>query len=140
LVPRDSEALRGVDYEIEASVQDQAFEEVRKQPTSFVVTSGEDVHAWERANFFFNRYLKQEGQKGVMKAVHNGNAVVLTSKALQVGRFDFEVRKTDTYNGIHYDVRCVSRKAGNGDSANINARNLARFIQTGNLEVSLLVK
>lgn len=129
-------------YEVEASVQDQAFGEVQGTATTFHVTPRDDRYAWERTKLFFETYLKDDAdQKAKTYNLESSDTSwVVNNTGIGKGRYDYIIRKTQTSDGFDYSVLCNPRTGADAASAVVNARNLARFIDTGNLEVALIVR
>lgn len=131
-------------YEYELiTVEQQALSDVMAAPTEFLVAHGDDGPAWERAELFYNKYA---GKARVI-ATEKGISLVsdMTNKnAAQKGSvsFVYEVSKTFVNEGYLYKVRCVPlvHSSQSLSVALRNAKNLARFIRAGELQVSLLVR
>jgi hypothetical protein len=118
------------DVEVE-TMEDQANSAVNASPTSFSVKSAaEDNLYWARASLFFKQYTDSfHVNKDTVKSVPG-----------QKSRFIYEVSRVNEPLATKYTVKCVSG-GGINTSTDVlarNAKNLARFIREGNLELSLL--
>ncbi len=114
------------------TVQDQALLDIQSAPTDFTVDFSDSQYAWQRARMFFNQYTT--------------GAAVSDSKLSNVKSehdlYFYEVRRALVNGGYRYSVQSVprSKSASSNMLAFQNAKNLARFIKEGTLEVSLLAK
>lgn len=121
-------------YEVEVqTVEEQALEEVLAAPTDFTVASVEADAAWARAALFFDRYTSTGG---VFTSTRE--AEVLASRGGPAS-YRYEVVRAPAGAAYRFQVRC-SPRGGAPSLAERNARNLARFIRDGNLELSLLAQ
>lgn len=134
-------ALEGSDLSavVESSVQEQALDSLMQTPTSFPIEYRADRHAWERARVFFDKYLSPPDQKNqaVVTKVRK-ETWILTNRDLRPSHFIYEVKRVDGRKGYTYSVSCEPVGNSASQDAQMNARNLARFIRDGSLEVSLL--
>lgn len=123
--------------EVESTTVDLARDEVLKSPTDFEVSIEQDRYAWERAHLFLESYVdvKRAPLRPITKVV--GSRWGLASPPVQAG-YVYEVWRETIPDGFHYSVRCVAGPQASQQQAALNAANLARFIQNGKLEVSLL--
>jgi len=111
------------------TVEQQALEEVEAISPSFFLNRTEDRDAWNRARFFFQTYTYGEPK--------------LTSELFETNRdpqnkYLYRLTRSKTPQGIHYVVVCSSGAGEPTAEAMRNAKNLARFIKHGALEMSLL--
>ena len=116
------------------SVKEQALAEISETPLEFAVAFDRNVEAWQRAVTFFSLYANR-GSTGNFVEKENE----ISSVAGPASSYDYVVKRAFTQSGVNYTVNC--RAAGNQASSFIaerNARNLARFIRDGTLELSLL--
>jgi hypothetical protein len=124
--------------EVEQTVDDQAREAVLASPRTFVISLDDDRMAWERARFFFEKYVaRKESQAPVISKVIGSRWALTNGKD---GLYTYEVWKDSVVQGYKYTVRCTARNGGQVQEAQLSAGNLARFIREGKLEVSLLPK
>ena len=117
-------------YEV-ISVEAQAIEELEGYPTTFIVDSSTDNDIWLRAKSFFTLYVE-----GASK----NSATILHSDNNTTDQVLFKIEKKDNGDQVKYIVSCVP-KTGSPISTTIadqNARNVARFLQEGKLELSLM--
>jgi hypothetical protein len=124
--------------ELTETVEERAVSDVRGADTVFDLSLDADRHAWERARLFFEKYLAPgDGQAGVISKVV-GSRWALASPP--VGRqYQYEVWRDSIRNGYRYSVTCKPLVSGASmDRAVLNAKNLARFIRDGQLELSLV--
>jgi hypothetical protein len=124
--------------EVEQTVDEQARAAVLGSPKTFVVSLDDDRMAWERARFFFEKYVTHEQSAAPVISKVIGARWALTNG--KSGRYTYEVWKDSVANGFKYTVRCAAQNGGQAQEAQLNAGNLARFIREGKLEVSLLPK
>ena len=122
------------------TVEQQAREEVAGTTTKFEIPWSEDDAAWERARLFLTNY-----GGGIVEA-SVGQRNIIGSLGDEASVFDYQIVRTRGKNGSNYEVTCESRgnvaATGPGDlsAAELNARNVARFIRTGTLELSMLAR
>ena len=122
------------DSDVEVStVEDQALEDVSKSSTDFMIDFYQNSVAWERAQSFFDYYLKQPGILRTHSLISNAN--------IPGGPFEYTVTRQPGVKGVYYSVKCVPSPFNSAKVPNAirNARNFARFIKDGTLERSLLV-
>ena len=125
----------GVEFD-PAAAGEQLLRDVMDAPTSFLVPAADDFYAWERALYFIGRYTS-----GI--EIRSGKGpdapVSLTNKAAGGDRYSYQVTKSAGASGMAYIVECRPRAPGAAPAmAERNARNLARFIRDGTIELSLL--
>ncbi len=120
-------------YEFE-SVTEQAVNAVADSDTRFMVDPADSRYVWDRAEFFFRHYL---GVREVPSFSQAGKALTATDKA----GYRWKVLGDAEGATGTFAVECI-QSAANTDSshAKLNAKNLARFLSTGTLEVDLLPK
>lgn len=133
-----------VAYEFEhIGPKQQAIEAVNATPTQFVVEFPNDPTSWERAFIFFNKYTERQSIYESDKPVWNSK---ISNDNAPADSFYYEVTRRLESNGFRYNISCTTNPKhmnsgiNSQDQAQLNARNLARFIRDGTLEVSLLVK
>jgi len=119
------------------TVEDQAKHEILATPTTFLLQGEESEGAWTRSRFFFETYTS-----GTFKI----SALAMTSDESAGTPFRYTVRRTPQgVRGETYQVACIPATpqgitAEQRTKADLNAKNLARFLKSGYLEVSLLEK
>lgn len=126
----------GAEIEI-VSPQEQSLEEILQTSTGFVVPYGETKYAWERVLQFFKLYLDcSPSLETPLKGV-----TLVSNKSTQSSNFVFTVGKTSVSTGERYVVKVApSATCQTSDApkrADINAKNLARFIKDGQFDRSL---
>ncbi len=119
-------------------MDDQARAAVLASPRTFVISFDDDRMAWERARFFFEKYVVREESSAPVVSKVIGTRWALTNG--KKGPYVYEVWKDSVSQGFKYTVRCIAQNGGQVQEAQMNAGNLARFIREGKLEVSLLPK
>jgi hypothetical protein len=124
--------------EVEQTVDDQARVAVMASPRTFVIAFDDDRMAWERARFFFEKYVNRNGAQAPVISKVIGSRWALTNG--KEGQYSYEVWKDSVAQGFKYTVRCTAQQGGQVQEAHLHAGNLARFIREGKLEVSLLPK
>jgi len=125
-------------YEIDVeTVEAQAASAVASTPLEFLVPLKEADGAWARTRLFFSQYVS--GDAVVTEVSDRASEI---STATENGeKFRYKVRRTITPNGYRFVVECAPMKGGEAFfPAQQNARNLARFIREGTLELTLLAR
>lgn len=116
------------------SVQDVATQEISKSPTSFPIAFSEDGYSWERAKLFLKNHTAGFGWNDEFD-----NGSILTSDAENnKDKFHYQIVKIRNYEGYRYTVKCYNSLHQETSESILNAKNLARFIQKGELELELL--
>ena len=120
-------------YDLEyVSAEQELISAVNSASSRFSLDSIDDIEAWTRANMFFKEYTDS----------YSKSPDKLASAPGQKNRYRYEVIKSfDRSAGqVRYAVRC-GPPGGNSalnPKAIQNAKNVARFIKDGNLELSIL--
>lgn len=128
--------------------EEQALEEVMKMPKQFVVKYSESHHAAERVQLFLTTYT---GGAQVEDNQGASQATVFSNVKSAKDKFAYQIERTTAPDGFQYIVICEPVSSGANwnsvvsnsvdvETADKNARNVARFIRDGQLEVSLLVR
>lgn len=117
------------------SVDDIARKEIEASPLKFSIDLSESRNAWERAQLFLNSYA------GGHKELLTANSSRLVGNSAQ--GCTYEVQRHFMKDSYLFEVRCLKPSAEQTSglsyaSADLNARNFARFIRDGMLEVSLI--
>lgn len=126
-------------YELEVvTVEELAAQAVNESPTDFVVSGSDESVAWERSHLFFSTYTSgvEEQEFDYPKP-----GISLVSRSRDKDKYIYEIEHTATASGYRYVVSCSrnsSKKGGSDFQARRNAKNVARFIRDGNLELTLL--
>ena len=116
------------------SVEDQALAAVDEVPLAFTVSYENEAAAWQRAITFFKLYLKEEGSAPF--SLHDD---LIFNQASPGVRYAYRVEHRAGPQGFAFNVACQPAGAGaDAIHAEQNARNLARFVRDGTLELSLL--
>lgn len=110
------------------TVEDQALEDVLATPLVFELPPNEQVAAWNRARYFFKSQTASSKEQS--DAIGNGPNET----------YHYLVRRTLKNALSRYEVECIAKSPALQTMADRNARNLARFLRDGTLEVSLLAK
>lgn len=111
------------------SMESVVREEIEHQQTSFVANPKEDLEAWVRARYFFQTYVGGHpiiSDYEFFSDVSSGDPLV------------FQVLRRKTNQGAVYDVSCSAVEESQLRTAQLNAKNLARFLENGMLAVELL--
>lgn len=117
------------------SPQEDTLQQIQATPTRFSLPIEENQAAWERARFFLERYAG----KGKIQSEKSSDRDVLTKVSAAGFRYQF-VRHFDR-GEAHFQVFCTPSKGSKrtaGDAL-LNAKNVARFLKDGELEVSQLI-
>ncbi len=107
---------------------------ISEYPLEFKLGSAEEELAWQRANLFGDHFL---GSTPV-PSYHSGRD---ESVSLKIKSKNFEYSVTKRLKGKEFiiTVSCQVSGVGTPVQADLNARNLSRFIKEGRLEVAILV-
>ena len=115
------------------TVADQARAAIAATPTEFVLSVPEDRLAWSRARDFFALYAGSP--------VGVDSEQLLSNRGVTTSGYFFEIERVAVDRGARFSVRCFpAHGAAIVESSIQNARNVARFLRDGVLEVSLLAK
>ena len=134
-----------LDYEVVSEPQlkfeainpgDQALEEILKTPTQFVQNYPNAQYAWDRAQMFFKDHTSRS------KFVAGpGGEIGISNRNSTSDPFIYDVTRRDVPTGAQFTLRCMPRTGNANDrNAELNCKNLARFIRDGTLESGLLVR
>lgn len=116
------------------SVPDVTKQEVLSTPRTFVLDYYENTYAWERAKIFFKEHTTSFlGERKI-----SAEKTLLSNIESSKDRYAFEVERSKIPEGFKYQINCFMNELSGEDRSDLNARNLARFIQKGQLERSLL--
>jgi len=127
-----------VEFEIEGP-EEQAAQVIDSTLTEFRIPFDKDALAWERTRLFFSKYT---AKPLISELDKRGDNLEIASQLPKENYF-FKVKHELDGNQFKYLVSCVPNPAqGAADTlaANRNAKNLARFIQDGQLEVGFLAR
>lgn len=117
------------------SPKEQAIEDISKMPTQFVQGYPAAQYAWDRAQIFFKNHTSQS-----RFSAGSGSEIRISNRASLQDPYIFEVSRKDGPTGAQFAVRCLPRSGNANDPmAELNCKNLARFVRDGTLETSLLV-
>lgn len=119
------------------SPEEQVAQSLAETPKSFVVQYSEAQHTEERLAYFFRNYTA-----GAQETDEQGpsSATVITNKIDSNTNFLYTIERTVNASGYQYIVHCEGLSNEFQPAADRNARNLARFLREGQLEVSLLTR
>jgi hypothetical protein len=115
------------------SSAEEARLEIQSAPTAFSLDPEQNESAWERAYFYLNQYA------GEGKVVHESasDRDILTKSTAH--GFRYQISRQYQGGGVNFQVLCTPIQGrGNPTDALLNAKNLARFIRTGELEMSIV--
>lgn len=107
---------------------------IREFPNVVEVSLDESRASWERMTMFFKEVLNAKFTTGENTA--NGQKVVDGSSS----HYRYRILRRVNGEQMQYTVQCVALAGGNAGQADLNAKNLARFIRDGQLERLVLVK
>ena len=131
----------GISMEVAASVDQQAAQEIGAFPAQFIIPIDEEPVVWSRAKLFLEKFLPTTGVTTpvIMKVV--GKRWVLASNSKIPGGYGYEISRDELPGSYRLSVKCVPKsKEFSQQAAEMNAKNVARFLKEGRLEVSLLAK
>ena len=119
-------------YSVQVVTQQQEDRaQIEQMPTQFSMGIDEDNAAWMRTQLFFEQYLSGDGIK------RKQDQYIATTS----GKYIYEVRRRVHRTSSEYSVICkVNSPEATSEKAEINAKNVSRFIRTGLLEMVLLDK
>ena len=102
-------------------------------PTTFHLDREASREAWTRALYFMNHYTV-----GVPEEKTNA----LVSSSGDENRFRYVINKMNKKDGVTFQVLCTVKENEplTQGAADQNARNVARFLREGTLEVNLLTQ
>lgn len=106
-----------------------AIDVVDSTAPSFTVQYADEHYATERLMYFAQSILKSTPTSGGRNTV-TGEATIMLGSA----NYIYTIRKAPTSEGVQYAVSCTSRSEGMNETAMRNAKNLARFVQSGQFE------
>lgn len=121
------------------TVEDQARTAVVASATDFILPSSQAAVAWERGLMFFRQYTSRfdtvvsaAGSAGLSK-------LELSNRRAADDVYVYTLKKRETGNGVRFIIECGPRDSRASPAlAQMNGRNLARFVREGTLELSLL--
>lgn len=114
---------------------EQSKEEILETPLQFPVALEAESSAWGRARAFFDLYLRPKYPK--IEVREQAHQIQNRDKSTP---FTYRVARQLGAGEMVFTVSCeLQSPSRSADSCDMNARNLARFIQRGVLERELLV-
>ncbi|MCB0318883.1 MAG: hypothetical protein KDD56_09005 [Bdellovibrionales bacterium] len=130
----------GPAYEYEVINSDQiALEEIQATPTQFILEGAKSSQAWERGRIFLNKYLK--GTEYSIVARGQDSVERMESKINSSSNYKYRIERIRLGDDYQFSVVCSPLKnQANSMNADLNARNLSRFIKDGTLELTQLVR
>lgn len=127
-------SARGPRMEVISTSKDADLEEIEAQSTHFKIAVDKDYAAWQRVKVFFQEYLGNDVSPDSNKSYY-----ATTEDASRDKKYFYAVRRQTLASGDKaYSVECYALNSGSPVMAERNAKNLARFIESGKLQVSLL--
>lgn len=117
------------------SSQEDTLQQIQATPTRFSMPIEENQAAWERARFFLERYAG----KGKIQSDKQHDRDTMTKMSSSGFRYQF-IRQFER-GEAHFQVFCTPAKGSANSTADalLNAKNVARFLKDGELEVSRLI-
>lgn len=110
----------------------QIVQDLQVVPTRFLISVAEDNSAWARAQLFFKMYVNEPD-----KVVHGSRSGInfITNVGVPKEKYQYTISRAQAPKGFDYSVKCNSSSAlvAQCDS---NAKNVARFVREGQLELS----
>ena len=123
-------------YEYEViGVEQQALEAIEHMPTEFHVEFQDDEAVWDRGHLFFRTYTRAGSYEENFDYPSPGTT--LRSKEGGDDLYTYEIERSQVSGGYRYLVHCSPRRQTALQCAR-NAKNIARFLRDGHLELSLL--
>ncbi|MFM1847954.1 MAG: hypothetical protein RL417_1428 [Pseudomonadota bacterium] len=125
-------------FEVEIeTVEAQALRAVEESAVEFTVPLREADEAAARGRLFFREYTGTEPTS----TAESPRSVILSSPVEPLAGYRYTVRQSRSPEGYRFKVECLPvAPAGTTELAERNARNVARFIREGTLELSLLAR
>jgi hypothetical protein len=122
-----------VDYEL-VSQQEDILNQIQSAPTRFTLALEENDAAWARANYFLRTY----GGKAQIEKEAFQDKDVLTKNG--TSGFRYQIIRQFANSKVTYQVLCTPKSSKRTTTeALLNAKNLARFLKDGELEVAQLI-
>lgn len=120
------------------TIEDQAIQDVEGAVTKFELDFSDNTPARERLAIFYDFYLKEQaGTEKDLIDLRDTQVVYYRTE-----NYLYRVKIRDHGGSFTYDVACQgnrgTKRVRDYLAAQRNAKNLARFIKDGSLEVSLL--
>ena len=122
-----------------------ALVDVLAARSSFELAYEDAVTAWQRTQMFFSKYAKNQRTLGGRNAavVVAGASRFIESLSGESEHYLWEVQRQEIAGGYRFTVNCHLRLGETPsfeqeDLLDQNERNLARFIESGQLELTLL--
>lgn len=113
------------------SSHDEALLQIQSAPTRFFIDVENNAAAWERARFFLTQYTGP-GRVDIQSTADREQLTKVSESG-----FRYHISRTFESGGAQYHVICTPTQAGaDTTTALLNAKNLARFIREGELELS----
>lgn len=127
---------------VEASSSlDQARESIEAQKLTFHTPFEEGRKVWERALLFSEHFL---AKAPTISNARTGTPIKSkfpeTVLRTESERFSYEIIQRMEQDGFIYAVQSHEKSKGETPDSTLNAKNIARFLEKGQLEASLLVK
>lgn len=125
------------------TIEEQAAESVVRSATQFTLPRSREYESWSRARVFFATYIKQR-PASIERLPGSGLRIQNSDRSLD--EFLYSIEKYTAHNSVTYFVRCKPAQRISDpqklyalrNRAHQNAKNVARFIREGQLELSLL--
>jgi len=115
------------------SSHEEALLQIQSSPTRFFVEVEGNAAAWERARFFLSQYAGP-GRVEIQSSADREQFSKVSSSG-----YRYQISRTFEVGGAQYQVLCTPKQAGaDTNAALLNAKNLARFVREGELEVGLI--
>lgn len=115
------------------SSQEETLIQIQNSPTHFSLSIEENEAAWERARFF----LEQYAGKGKISSEHSSDRDVMTK--IGSSGFRYQMVRQFEKGKVGYQVFCTPKDSKRSNAeALLNAKNVARFVREGELEISQL--
>ena len=127
-----------VEFEIQGPEEQSALL-IDAAPTEFKINFENDALAWERTRLFFSKYT---AKPLISELDKKGESLEIASQ-LPSEKYFFRVKHILQGQGFKYLVTCVpnpAQRSADNLAANRNAKNLARFIKDGELDVGFLAR
>ncbi len=121
------------EYEV-VSIEEQALQAVEQMPTEFQVRLEDDESVWDRSHLFFRIYTNAGAFEENFDYPNPGTT--LRSKDGVQDAYRYEIERRLSAGGYRYLVQCLPSRPS-ALFCERNAKNVARFLRDGHLELSL---
>ena len=107
--------------------------QIQSAPTRFFIDVENNSAAWERARFFLSQYTGP-GRVEIQSSADREQLAKLSNTG-----FRYQIARVFERGGAQYQIICTPKNSGTANNdALLNAKNLARFVREGELDLGLI--